>query len=1322
MNKTLIILFLLLYIPYGWSTTETRPAYTFHHAGGDEGLSHNNVKAIVKDRQGFVWIGTKNGLNRFDGRDMKQVECRDRVSGHANQNISALAEDHEGKLWIGTDKGVFIHDMEQETFRHVSSSGQDGTVMENWVAQIVCDNKGSMWIAIPNQGIFRYDNDHLTHYSLKGNHNTAEASPSGLAITPTGDLWVATWNKGLFRHDKQNDRFVTVEHDSQGKALTGLPMNCICPHDDGLVLALQNGRLMRYIPEEDRLTEIEFGNDKHSIVRTVMSAGGRIWAGTYDGLFIIDEKGQNISHLKNDRTDRSSLSDNIIYSMYEDKDGDVWIGTMFGGVNLCPQGGIKFRNMSCGLTSERLRGMAMDGKGNLYVGTEDAGMNIIDVNTGRIRQTGNPNGTVFSISTHEDKVYVGMFNEGLMVVDAREHTRQISPNELGTEDTSVFAFLIDNEGNKWIGTGSGLYMATPGELQSGKISTTGRAWIHDIFQDKDGGLWVASMGGGLWRREPKTGCWKHYDMEREDGTGSNSVNSVMQDSKGRIWISTDGAGICRYEPEKDGFTAYSISQELPDNVAYSILEDNGGCLWFGTNKGLVRFNPEQTGDIQIFTTRNGLPGNQFNYKTAVKAPDGTLYFGGTGGLVAFNPGDTTTVPKKAMPLYITNFSIYGEDITPNTPHSPLKRSIIHTDRIVLDHDQSNFSFDMAMLNYSEAAGIRYSYRLEPLDKQWSKAAEGKNISYAKLPPGTYTLHIRAVDPHGMTAERALGITVLPPWYLSVWAFFVYAALFITSILSWFRWYRSHKEAQLAERQKFFEMQKEKELYMAKTEFFTEIAHEIRTPLTLINGPLENIKEMDLHDEQLDNNIRIMDKNTKRLLDLSTGLLDFQKLETHRVNLRYEETDIAGLLRETCERFAPTFLRERKQLETDITETEVPAYVDKEAVTKIISNLLSNALKYAHHNISVSLIQEDENFIIKVKSDGDKIPEVDRKRIFDPFFRMESNRNMAMGTGIGLPLARSLATLHHGRLYLDESEKEYNTFILSVPIHEQEENRKDETQVHIATRPDNGFIRDEAEDGNIDTHSHVVLIVEDNEEMMKFLSGKIEEQFDVRKAENGKEALEILKSERIDLIVSDVMMPVMDGYELCRTVKSDMEICHIPIIFLTAKGDMDSKINGLKYGAEAYVEKPFSYKFLKAQMITLLANRQKEREAFARHPFLPNKEGDTSMADKEFMDKVMQIFNENLTDENLNVERIADILCMSRSGLYRKIKTLTGFSPVEFLRIIRLKKAAELILTGKYRINEICFMVGINAPSYFSKTFQKQFGMTPKEFERQNLKK
>ena len=518
---------------------------------------------------------------------------------------------------------------------------------------------------------------------------------------------------------------------------------------------------------------------------------------------------------------------------------------------------------------------------------------------------------------------------------------------------------------------------------------------------------------------------------------------------------------------------------------------------------------------------------------------------------------------------------------------------------------------------------------------------------------------------------------------------------------------------MEERQKLFEIEKEKELYESKVDFFTEIAHEVRTPLTLINGPLEAIQEENLPESKKKKYINVIVQNTKRLLELTGQLLDFQKIGANKLSMKFESVDITALLKGIVARFEVTFNLNNKELVLKLTEEEIWAAVDKEAITKIVSNLLNNALKYAWQHIQVELEKDDLYFTIRVISDGNKIPEEASQYIFEPFYQMEKKEAPKNGVGIGLSLARSLASLHKGTLTLDTTREKDNVFILTIPL-----NKEGISLENIKAVQKDIVELDEETSVETDMHGYTLLLVEDNESMLAFISERLCECFTVETAKNGAEAIEILRSSHVDLIISDIMMPVMNGYQLCKEIKSDLELSHIPVIFLTAKNDIDSKINGLKYGAEAYVEKPFSFGYLKEQVLSLLNNRRREREAFSKRPFFSVDNMQMNKADEEFMNKVIRIIEDNITDDNFGVEKMADILCMSRSSLLRKIKMIFNLSPLDFIRLIRLKKAAEYIQEGKYRIGDICYMVGINSPSYFSKLFLKQFGMTPKDFEKQ----
>ena len=1326
MRNTLYILLALVTLFLQKVSGEENSSYYFTHINGDNGLSSSNVKAIIQDSYGFMWFGTKNGLNRFDGTSILRMNCEDHQLKKGNNNISALYEDANRTLWVGTDRGVYLYHPASDVFTHINQKTKEGKTMDNWVSAIVGDTQGNIWVIIPDQGIFRYKDNELYFYEISNRRQFKQESPNCICVRENGEVWIGFWGLGICRYNPQNDSFEQIVEDRDGRPLVGKNINSICEYGDWLIMAANEGELIKYNTKSHVLEDIKVAGADNTFYTTGAYMKGKIWLGTFNGLYVIDEKKNEVVSLKEDLMRSFSLSDKMIYSMCQDSEGGIWIGTLFGGVNYLPNRNLQFDKFVPGssgnsLNTKRIRELAEDVKGNIWIGTEDAGISVLNVENGVIRQvkdhkSGNHLVTL-AVVPFQDQIYCGLFKAGLDVIQVPGYTvRHYTPSELKIGEGSVYVFHIDRKGRKWLGTGWGLYVAEAGSFNFVNVKETGYNWIFDLCEGKDGSVWIATMGSGVWRYSPQTDSYKKYESKENepDGLSSNSVSSVMQDSKGRVWFSTDRGGICYYNEEKDNFVTYSIKEGLPDDVAYKILEDEEGNLWFGTNRGLVRFHPDKN-DIRVFTTKDGLLGNQFNYKSALKARNGKFYFGGIDGLVAFDPREAKT-DDFVPPIYISKFSIYNKEVTVHTADSPLKECITHTDRIVLNYDESNISFDVALLSYSTAEANQYYYRMAPIDKDWIKAATNQNISYAKLPPGQYTFQVKATsnDNGGQFVERSLSIEILPPWWFSPWAYVFYFIWLVCVVVSWFFWYKHRKEKEMEERQKLFEIEKEKELYESKVNFFTEIAHEVRTPLTLINGPLETLQEMEIADPKIQKNLSVITQNTNRLLTLTGQLLDFQKIGAHKFEMTMECVDITSLLRETVARFEPTISKKNKELALHIPEESIEAVVDKEAITKILSNLLNNALKYARHSICVELQRETEAFLVRVTSDGDKIPAEISQQIFEPFYQAAKKDSASFGVGIGLPLARSLASLHRGKLYLD-SEHEDNSFVLSVPLVENTLRslpKLEEITVETDTLGEGVPVEAEMK-------SYVLLLVEDNETMLEFMSERLLEVFTVETAKNGQEALEVLRSRRIDLVISDIMMPVMNGWELCKEIKSDMDLSHIPVIFLTAKNDIDSKINGLKIGAEAYVEKPFSFNYLKTQIVSLLYNRQKEREAFSKRPFFPTNKMQMNKVDEEFMNKVIRTIEENIIDTNLNVEHLAEILGMSRSSLLRKIKMLSNLSPVDFIRLIRLRKAAELIHEGKYLIGDICFMVGINSPSYFSKLFLKQFGMTPKDFEKQS---
>lgn len=1329
MKKHILSILLLIFFLSGIQAADRKPFnYYFSHISSEEGLSESQVKVILQDSYGFMWFGTKNGLNRYDGTSIRTINCDDYIAGTGNHNISALFEDEQKKLWVGTDRGVYIYDPVYDIFTFVDLKTENGERMGNWVARITSDQAGNIWVLIPDQGVFRYKAGKLYYYAITNKDNIKRESPGAICVRKNGEVWIGTAGVGLFLYDPKTDSFTQYHTDKDGNTLMGEYIFAMCDYGDWIALAIHDGELKKYNPSTNTLQTINAPGVHHTVLRDVTSFDGkRLWVCSHAGLFIVNEPEGKVTHLKEDLMHSYSLSDNIIFCIYKDREGGIWLGTKFGGVNYLPNHKLLFEkyvpsSSETSLNTRRIREMVEAPNGDIWIGTEDNGINILDPRTGEVSQLNYPAAEqknhlmTHSMILHDKQVYCGLFKYGLDVIDIdNRRIKHHSHQALNIDEESVYALLVDSKGQTWLGNGWGLYRAEAGSLQFSKISEVGLDWIFHLMEDSRGRIWVASMGSGVWKYDPKDNSYKKYDNDpkKPNSLSSSSVSSIMEDSRGQIWFSTDRGGICRYNEADDNFTTFSKEQGLPDDVAYKILEDRNHNFWFGTNQGLVKFNPE-TGDIRVFTTEDGLTGNQFSYNSALKASDGKFYFGSIDGLIAFNPDDDED-SEFIPPVYISRFNIYNKEVTVHTPNSPLTKSIVHTGKIVLPHDQSNISFDIAIPSYSSTRSNQYLYKMEPLDNDWVKSGDNQNISYAKLPPGNYIFQVKArhENEHTDPPITSLRITILPPWWLSTWAYIIYVIIVLCIIYGWFRWYKRRKERQMEEKQKLFEIEKEKELYEAKVEFFTEIAHEVRTPLTLINGPLESILDMNIQDNKITRNLNVIAQNTKRLLELTSQLLDFRKVGANKFKMDFTMVNVTALLNETIQRFDPTITQQKKELSLQIPEEEIIAAIDREAVTKILSNLLNNALKYSKHSILVYLERNDTTFSIRVTSDGDRIPADLSEQIFEPFYQINKKENTSSGAGIGLPLARSLAVLHSGKLYLDD-DLSNNTFVLTLLLMQEKVRVQEEIAIH-----EEMIYPEEEMATTADTRNHTLLLVEDNENLRSFLSEKLSELFITETATNGREALEILRDHSIDIVVSDIMMPVMNGLELCREIKADIDLSHIPVIFLTAKNDLDSKINGLRLGAEAYVEKPFSFNYLTTQILSLLNNRRKEREAFAKRPFFPVNNMQMNTADKEFMDHIIAVIHENIADESFGVERLAEILHMSRSSLLRKIKVLSGLSPNDFIRLIRLKKAAELILDGKHRIGEVCYLVGINSPSYFSKVFLKQFGVTPKDFEKQH---
>ena len=663
------------------------------------------------------------------------------------------------------------------------------------------------------------------------------------------------------------------------------------------------------------------------------------------------------------------------------------------------------------------------------------------------------------------------------------------------------------------------------------------------------------------------------------------------------------------------------------------------------------------------------------------------------------------------PIYITDFSLLDEKVAVGGRNSPLRKSIICSDSIRLKHDQNSLSLQIAALSYREPQTSRLLYKLEGFDDQWRQCTPGSaTITYSKIPYGKYSFRVRlpaGSDHAGPEAEKRLFIEVSPPFYLSAAAYVVYGLLALGALVLIRIYYTRRNVRRQQQHIQAFEREKERELYNAKISFFTNIAHEIRTPLTLIKGPLENILGRQMTDRSMAEDLIVMDRNTNRLLDLTNQLLDFQKIEKERLSLNLTRQNVTDIVEETFYRFSSSAKQQHKTFELDPGEGAIHAQVDREAFTKILSNLMNNALKYSETMIRVGLSVAGDAFRVTVTNDGEVVPPEMREAIFAPFFR-HTRKEESTGTGIGLALSRSLAELHHGTLAM-EADTELNVFVLTVPLCRQEA----EAVVETVSAEDAESISDERGDPGWEAYS--VLVVEDNPEMCAFIRRQVSESYSVLTAGNGVEALELLEKNYVNVIISDIMMPKMDGIEFCRQVKTDLRYSHIPLILLSAKTNLRSKISGMDAGADAYVEKPFSSDYLLSVIANLIKSRQMLSEAFSKNPLVLANTVATSSVDTDFIVRLQEIIQSNLSDPEFKINDIAEMVHMSRASFYRKIKGVLNMTPNDYLRLERLKTAARLLRDKRYHINEVCYMVGFSSTSYFAKCFQKQFGVLPKKY-------
>jgi len=1314
-----LLLLLVLVIPFWSAQCQNRPFY-FKNYQVQNGISSNIITTITQDKKGFMWFGSRNGLNRFDGTTFRIFRNKPTDSTTIGSNsILSLYEDQHEQLWIGTYKGIYIYNALKEVFRPFK------LIPPGEVRYIEGDAAGNIWI-ISDLNLYAYNcnNHRIKQYLLKNDHTIT------LHLENNGTLWTATARGNINKYQPgqgQTTYHISgANHDRKFSAVQSLyPIG-----DTALIVGTMNQAVI-YNYKTATIRNVFIGHKEINDVHThaiFREAADEYWLGTESGLYILNLRNGNISHVQKQYNNPYAITDNIISALYKDREGGTWVGTYFGGVNYYSKpynNFIKYFPQTSvnSLSGNIVHEICKDQYGQLWVGTEDAGLNQIDPKSGFITHylPEKEKGSISYVNIHGlcpdgDKLWIGTYEHGLDLMDLKTHKviRHYKASNKAGSFTSDFIVSLykTRSGDIMVGTWNGLFKYNRKTDDFTALSFF-NAPIQSIHEAEDGTLWASSYGGGVYYFNFLTGKKGHitYTAGKKDALINNYVNGIFEDRHHYFWFTTEG-GLTRYSPQKGIFKNYTVDNGLPDNQVFRILEDKTGLLWISTAKGITTFN-QRTRQFTSYHTANGLPTEQFNYNSSFEDADGTMYFGTVRGMVSFRPAKFA-LNRFVPPVYITGLQVNNKELKVGA-ESPLQQSILSTKSLMLSYDNSNLSIDVAALSYMIPEMNRYVYKMDGIDKNWIGLNNNRKIYYTTLPPGKYTFKVKGSNSEGVwnTKETRLLVTILPPFWATWWAYLIYAFIIAGIAVTIFWYYHlavSEKNKRLIEA---IGINTEREIYNAKIEFFTNIAHEIRTPLTLIKMPLDKLLNRDIDDRHLNESLNMIKKNTNRLINLTNQLLDFRKAEANKFSLNFTKADINELLTEVFNDFKSAADQKALIYKLELPRLTLHAFVDNEAFRKILSNLVNNAIKYSSHSVKIRLLpfsSEDVMFNIEVQNDGNPIPSEYHEKIFEPFFRMKETEKES-GTGIGLPLSRSLAQLHRGDIQLKASANGMNIFLLSLPFHQ-------ETEIDLKSYEPEQPATDDLQQTSLPTHAGnkpLILLVEDNREILNYIQRELSSKYHVLKATNGQEALDLLQKENIQLVISDIMMPIMDGVELCKKMKSDIQYSHVPIILLTAKNSLSSKIEGLEVGADAYIEKPFAFEYLLAQTNSLLSNRNLMKEYFARSPLTHIKGIACSKADKDFLEQLNKTIYDHITDMELDVDKLSALMNMSRPTLYRKIKGLSDLTPNELINLTRLKKAAELLAGGNYKINEVANMIGYSLPSNFSRDFQRQFGVSPSQY-------
>lgn len=1358
MKNILYIVLLVLGVHYSFGQQKE---YNFINFSSKNGLASNTVNAIIKDKYGFMWFGTEDGLNKFDGHNFTVYRHRENDSTSIGRGaVMAMLEDKEGNLWIGTNITLSVYNRSLNNFINY-----DFTKI-GWIRSLCADHNGNIWVGTYS-GLFYFNTKthKINAYKVDPTDDRALNSEMILCVfeDSKSNVWVGT-KVGLHLFNPKDGSFKRFLHNKENSyTISDNTVRTIAEDKYGnLWIGTSEGGLNRMNAQSQTFTH--FKNSKsdkntlsnNSIFKILFDNTDKLWVGTEDGLNIFDPNNGKVQRVKSSISGKYSAMGGFVgrsvRDIYLDNCGIYWISTLQGGVNKYDVNLAFFNHKQFnpsdanGLTAGSITSFAESPSGDIYVGTDGGGLNNFNKKTGFIKHfslnKSKENGEVIlALEPSGNELWVGTYLDGLYAVNTTTNTVRnfaISKSKTDFSNIPINCLKADRQGNIWIGTnGNGIYVYHPktGELLhfdkilplNGGRNLFLNGYITTIEEDKQGKLWFGSNGSGIAVFDPmqKTFVVLNHGNSK---LPLDRVLSIYCSKLGHIWVGVFGGGLCLYNPKNKEFSQYSEEQLLSNGVIYKILEDEFGKLWVSTNKGISTFDPKKS-IFKNYTYHNGIQQSTFNVGAGLKTSSGEMYFGGLDGFNYFYP-KMLYQNKNVPPIVITDLKINNKSANP-IDNSEITDYISVAKEINLSYRQ-NFSLDFVALNYTAPHESQYSYMLEGFDKEWNNVGSVTTAVYTNLDPGKYTFRLKAKSEDGSwySPEKTIAIVVNPPFWRTYYAYFIYLAILMTALWAIRRRGIQKLRNEFALEQERLEVkhliekerndaERKMELEQVKIKFLTNLSHELKTPLTLVLNPIESLLFQEKSIEKLDT-LNLINRNAKRLLNLVNQLLDFRKIEDNELKLNLAEDDLVSFAKEIVDSFR--YISERKNIQLDFKSAfnEYHTIFDKEKLERILLNLLSNAIKFTNEegNVYFRIDAEAENGIkLTIEDTGIGMPTDMLEKIFDRFYQINTTPNILnQGSGIGLSITQEFVKLHGGTLKVESEEGTGSVFTVYLPLVLLSNqsltltDAQDEKQ-EIAMPLTSGDEIDEPSK----IGKPVLLIVDDSEDLRTYLKENLKAKYKIIEASDGKQGWQKALGCHPEIIVSDVNMPNMDGRAMVRKIKNDNRTKHIPVILLTVLAEEIDQLKGLETGANDYLTKPFSFQLLNMKINNLLNLNTTLKNTYSKHINLETPEIELVSEDEKFLLKISRYVEDHIEDPDLSVDILSKTMFMSRGTLYNKVLSLTGETPVEFVRSIKLKKAVALLEKSDMKISQIGYAVGFSNPNYFARAFKAKYNVSPSEY-------